>query len=152
MPSPFPGMDPYLENAEFWSAVHNRLIVAIADDLVDHLNQKYRVEIEKRTYFSTDEDSLLVGIADVAVVTGRGQQPLAATATVASLVQPQQVRIPIPLLFGEEEPILNLQRLLNYVYDRGRYLLAIDYIRSTQPQLSEMDAAWAKTLLNPCQE
>jgi hypothetical protein len=28
--SPFPGMDPYLENSELWSAVHNRLIVAIA--------------------------------------------------------------------------------------------------------------------------
>jgi hypothetical protein len=31
MPSPFPGMDPYLENPEFWPGVHNRLIVAIID-------------------------------------------------------------------------------------------------------------------------
>lgn len=31
MPSPFPGMDPYLENTEVWSEVHSRLIVAIAD-------------------------------------------------------------------------------------------------------------------------
>jgi hypothetical protein len=27
MPSPFPGMNPYLENPELWSAVHSRLIV-----------------------------------------------------------------------------------------------------------------------------
>ena len=46
MPSPFPGMDPYLENSELWPAVHNRLIVAIADELVEHLSEKYRVEME----------------------------------------------------------------------------------------------------------
>jgi hypothetical protein len=71
MASPFPGMNPFLEDPEFWSAVHNRLIVAIADDLVDHLTEKYRVEIEKRTYFSNDNESLLVGIPDVSVVTGK---------------------------------------------------------------------------------
>jgi Protein of unknown function (DUF4058) len=47
-----PLLFPHLENSEFWSAVHSRLIVAIADDLVDHLSEKYRVEIEKRAYFS----------------------------------------------------------------------------------------------------
>jgi len=63
-------MNPYLENPELWSAVHNRLIVAMADDLVDRLSENYRVEIEKRTYFSNDE-SVLVGIPDVAVLTGK---------------------------------------------------------------------------------
>jgi hypothetical protein len=33
MPSPFPGMNPYLEHPERWSTVHNRLIVALADVL-----------------------------------------------------------------------------------------------------------------------
>ena len=61
MRSPFPGMDPYLENSQLWSAVHSRLIVAIADDLVDQLSENYRVEIEKRTYFSSEEDSVLEG-------------------------------------------------------------------------------------------
>lgn len=52
MQSPFPGMNPYLENPELWSEVHSRLIVAIADDLTAHLSEKYRVAIKKRTYFS----------------------------------------------------------------------------------------------------
>lgn len=30
MVSPFPGMNPYLENPELWSEVHHRLITAIA--------------------------------------------------------------------------------------------------------------------------
>ena len=33
MPSPFPGMDPYLEEPVLWSTLHQRLITYIADDL-----------------------------------------------------------------------------------------------------------------------
>ena len=88
-------MNPYLENPELWSAVHNRLIVAIADDLVDRLSEKYRVEIEKRTYFSNDTESVLVGISDVAVLTGRTAEPTSSIATLSLSVQPQKVTVPI---------------------------------------------------------
>jgi hypothetical protein len=57
--------------------------------------------------------------------------------------------VPIPLLQGEEEPILELQKLLNYVYDRGRYQLAIAYTQPPQPPLSTEDGDWAKTLTYP---
>jgi hypothetical protein len=94
MASPFPGMNPLLEDPAFWSAVHNRLIVAIADDLVDHLSEKYRVEIEKRTYFSNDDESLLVGIPDVSVVTGRAEAtPSMAQSSLSVL--PEKVTVPI---------------------------------------------------------
>ncbi|MGA9382516.1 MAG: DUF4058 family protein [Phormidium sp.] len=33
MPSPFPGMNPYLENPQLWSEVHHRLITAIANSI-----------------------------------------------------------------------------------------------------------------------
>ena len=33
MPSPFPGMDPYLEGPDSWPDVHFRLIPAMADAL-----------------------------------------------------------------------------------------------------------------------
>lgn len=35
MPSPFPGMDPYLERTDLWPGVHNRL----ANDIADRLNE-----------------------------------------------------------------------------------------------------------------
>ncbi|PSR17032.1 hypothetical protein C8255_14750 [filamentous cyanobacterium CCP3] len=41
MPSPFPGMDPYLEQINLWSEFHSRLIVAIADALAPELLPKY---------------------------------------------------------------------------------------------------------------
>ncbi|RUT00176.1 hypothetical protein DSM106972_076240 [Dulcicalothrix desertica PCC 7102] len=50
MPSPFPGMDPYLEQPTFWSSFHSRLIVAIADAIEPQLSSEYYVEVETRTY------------------------------------------------------------------------------------------------------
>jgi Protein of unknown function (DUF4058) len=50
MPSPFPGMNPYLEHPDRWSTVHNRLIVALADVLTPQLLPRYQVDIEKRVY------------------------------------------------------------------------------------------------------
>ena len=50
MPSPFPGMDPYLEHPELWTEVHSRLIVNLAEFLGPILRPKYRVAVEKRRY------------------------------------------------------------------------------------------------------
>lgn len=47
MPSPFPGMNPYLENPELWSQVHHRLLNAIAIAIAPPIRPKYRVAIEK---------------------------------------------------------------------------------------------------------
>ena len=38
MPSPFPGMDPYLER--YWEGVHAKLIGYIADDLAPQITVK----------------------------------------------------------------------------------------------------------------
>lgn len=46
MPSPFPGMDLYLENPELWAEFHHRLITAIAIDIAPHIRPKYQVAIE----------------------------------------------------------------------------------------------------------
>lgn len=247
MRSPFPGMNPYLENPELWSSVHSRLIVAIADDLVDHLSEKYRVEIEKRTYFASDEESVLVVIPDVAIAANRESTSAAKQATLTLPIQPEKVTvpiaeevteryleihevatgtvvtviellspknkrsgegrtaylrkrnqvlastahlveidllrggqplpvsgehpshyrilisrgdqrpvaelyrfnlqqpippIPIPLMANEPDPILHLQPLLERVYQKGRYYLAIDYAQPPVPPLTAADAAW----------
>ncbi|MBW4666041.1 MAG: DUF4058 family protein [Cyanomargarita calcarea GSE-NOS-MK-12-04C] len=64
MASPFPGMNPYLENPVFCSEIHNLLIAAIFRKLNPQLRPKYRVAIEKRVYQTTDEDSLLAAWVD----------------------------------------------------------------------------------------
>jgi len=54
---------------------------------------------------------------------------------------------PIPLRLDEPEPILDLQVLVEQVYQRGRYDLAIDYSQPTQPRLNSEDEMWASSLL-----
>lgn len=50
MPTPFLGMDPYLERPNLWSNVHNSLIAAIRDFLTPRLRPRYFVAIEERSY------------------------------------------------------------------------------------------------------
>ncbi|NER35177.1 MAG: DUF4058 family protein [Oscillatoria sp. SIO1A7] len=56
----------------------------------------------------------------------------------------------LPLQSGDTEPVIDLQVLLNEVYDLSGYDLAIDYSQEPLPPLSEADAAWANTWLRQC--
>ncbi|PZO14106.1 MAG: hypothetical protein DCF25_15245 [Leptolyngbya foveolarum] len=91
--SPFPGMNPYLESPELCTSLHSRLIVAIADNLSEQLSDAYRVAIEKRTYFSESDESLMVGIPDVSVITQQ-IQPTRDIAP-ATAVIPRTVTVPM---------------------------------------------------------
>ncbi|MBV9390186.1 MAG: DUF4058 family protein [Chroococcidiopsidaceae cyanobacterium CP_BM_ER_R8_30] len=93
--NPFPGMNPYLEQPELWHQVHNRLIVVIADILTPQIAPKYRVSIEERVYTSVD-DALMVGIADVAVANRSTTTGKGATLTAPKLAEPSKVRVPMP--------------------------------------------------------
>jgi hypothetical protein len=248
MPSPFPGMDPYLEAPEFWAEVHNRLIVAIADELAPKLRPRYRVAIEQRIYLSSANESQLI-VPDVTVTNRSPSKLFPATATLSSpvvkpvaisLELPEEVRetylevkevatgrvvtivellspknknkgegriayerkrqqvlasaihfveidllrrgesfplgqmamnapyyvlvakgdqrpqadlypftlreslpsFPIPLDRDTTEPIVELQRIFDGVYDRAGFDLAIDYQKPPQPRLSDQDADW----------
>lgn len=247
MPSPFPGMNPYLENSELWSEFHSRMIVAIADALDDSLSRDYRVAVEKRVYLSENGEGVLVGIPDVSVTAA--VQNTTPAKTVATVVQPLNIEIPIaeevqeryleiregatgsiitviellspknkrsgegrdaylqkrqkiltsathlieidllrsgesfpmigavpsdyrilisrssqrpkaqlyafylkeqipafpiPLRTGEPEPLLELQPLLNRIYDRARFELAIDYTQPCSPKLSAENETWLR--------
>jgi hypothetical protein len=89
MPTPFPGMDPYLEQPGIWQQVHTRLIVAIADALVPKVSPKYRVDIELRVYsqaeFSQSKDDL-VGIPDAVITEKQVREVAPAYATGAAIV------------------------------------------------------------------
>jgi hypothetical protein len=96
MPSPFPGMDPYLEHPDLWPEVHSRLLVAIADALGPQLRPKYRVAIETRVYADTGAE-LLVGRPDVAVVPTATAEPLPSPPSpTATVVAPVMVEVPLP--------------------------------------------------------
>ena len=98
MPTPFPGMDPYLERAGVWEEVHTRLIVAIADALGPQVRPKYRVGVEQRTYLAvlTPDEYALVGKPDILVAAPRRQaEPAQVTATAVGIA-PRVAQVPIP--------------------------------------------------------
>ena len=92
MPSPFPGMDPFLEEPRRWGGVHSRLINSISDDLADRVSPDFFVEIEERVYIVTpDEERRQSIVPDVYVVSGQREEPSAATAgsiTTPTLIEP----------------------------------------------------------------
>ncbi|BAS28494.1 DUF4058 family protein [Limnochorda pilosa] len=76
MPSPFPGMDPYLESPEFWPGVHHLLISTILEILNPALLPRYACRVEERVYVAPDPYPSLARVrlpdAHVAPVLGTG--------------------------------------------------------------------------------
>ena len=50
MPSPFPGMDPFLEDDQLWSAFHHQLIGSLFQVLLPNLVDRYRARVAQRHY------------------------------------------------------------------------------------------------------
>ena len=56
MPSPFPGMDPYLESPIHWPDVHHELMSVARELLNQSLRPRYHVRVEERVYVSDETD------------------------------------------------------------------------------------------------
>jgi hypothetical protein len=54
---------------------------------------------------------------------------------------------PLPLKPHDSEPTVDLQAVLQNLYDRAGFDLAIDYSQPPVPSLTDKDATWADTLL-----
>lgn len=50
MPSPFPGMDPYLEDERLWSAFHHQFVHSLFQILLPGLVDRYRARVGQRQY------------------------------------------------------------------------------------------------------
>src|SRR5262245_47284571 len=87
MPSPFPGMDPFLEEPHNWSDVHGQFINALSNALADAVSPHFIVRFESRVYVATAGDILLGQIIpDIYVVTRPTPQAISTAA--ATIVPP----------------------------------------------------------------
>ena len=50
MPSPFPGMDPYLEDEGLWPVFHHQLVMCLYQILLPGLVDRYRARVSQRHY------------------------------------------------------------------------------------------------------
>jgi hypothetical protein len=93
MPSPFPGMNPYLEQDDVWEDFHASLIPTLRELLERGIPADYIVKIETRLYIHElgDEERHFLGRADVAVATQTAQR---ATTAARALKAPLYLRLP----------------------------------------------------------
>lgn len=96
MPTPFPGMDPYLERRGLWEEVHPALIIELQQLLTPLVRPRYRVAVERRAYLALLAPDELVGRPDVSLA-GTQQEPattMVSTAPAAS--SPLIADLPMP--------------------------------------------------------
>lgn len=87
MPSPFPGMDPYIEDRGLWPDFHNDFVTGIKHALAAVLPERYFVQMGERSYVvlaGTDGKDERPFSPDVGVGTAeRAHAPEAASVAVA---------------------------------------------------------------------
>lgn len=128
MPSPFPGMNPYLEHPHTWKDFHETFIPTARAFLAALVRPKYFVSIEENLYIQDwTENGHSIGIADVAV--GRRHDAHGTTAGVATLTPPVrgQIRVPeaerlsyLELRNRDDEQLVTVIELLSPTNKRGR--------------------------------
>jgi Protein of unknown function (DUF4058) len=77
MPSPFPGMNPFLENPDVWSTFHIQMLAAMADRLSAQVRPDYLVHGDGQSRQSAACSRLLADRASTAL----GHNSGAATAS-----------------------------------------------------------------------
>ena len=160
LPLPEPYEEPYLEVR----TVPDGEVVTVIE-LLSHTNKRAGSDresyLEKRAAF-IDSD---VHFVEIDLLRAHAAMPFAEyrIAAYRIFIRRRELRrkahlyafslrqsipvFPLPLLPGDEEPLVDLGTLLHDVYDRARYKLVIDYSKSATPPLSEEDAAWAAECL-----
>lgn len=154
MPSPFPGMNPYLEQSEAWEDFHPSFIVHARDMLSELVGPNYVVKVETRLYLHelSAEARRFLGKADVGAVRTLPREPAAPGTAVASV--PAPVRLTLPAVEVERHLSLEIRdardrRLITVLEllspsnksgaDRSDYLGKRFHVLKTDTHLVEID-------------
>jgi hypothetical protein len=116
MPSPFPGMDPYLERPSLWPGLHVALMAKMQAMLNPRLLPNYIAQIETRVYVVRDDDPAhQLFVADVNVEKPKRSKRARESGTVLQVAEP----IIIPFMFESEVEEARIE-----IRDRRRNTLA----------------------------
>ncbi len=107
MPTPFPGMDPYLEQRSLWPDVHNSLITALRDDLAPRLRPRYFVAVEERTY--SDNSSALTFAGRPALAVSQVREAAVAYRIAPQVRQAGVAVVELPISDIERETFLEIR-------------------------------------------
>jgi len=155
MPSPFPGMDPFIEG-QMWKGFHTRFLGILSDQLVAQLRPRYIVQIEEYVYLAreSDEPDRLIE-PDLAVVEGLEHSEFPAyskTATAVTLI-PKPHTVPLPrkrrqrflsILSAQSRDVVTVVELLSPTNKKpgdgqGEYLVKRSNVFDSPANLVEID-------------
>lgn len=154
MPTPFPGMDPYIESW-IWGSFHSNLITAIYDRLNPRLPKRFIASTELFVWRVDNSERLLMGGPDVFV---SDRDPVPGSGGVATLAAPINTVLPgvvrkqryVKIIDSEERRVVAVIEILSpsnktggedgqmYRLKRGEYLASgislveIDLLRAGQ--------------------
>ena len=154
MPSPFPGIDPYLE--AHWGDVHTRLITYASDALHGMLPGDLYSRVEEQVFVESDEDEeVKTRIPDVRVIEHRPPRVAREATATATLGPPEPVFVgllhePETQRFIEIRDASSGHRIVTVIEilsptnkrpGRGRtaYLMKLDELQDSGVALLEID-------------
>ena len=93
MPSPFPGMDPYLERPGTWSELHGNLIIAMQRHLNRVLPDRFVATSDRHVWIETPEDEhgLSLREPDVFVTETKRNKASSLSGSTALLTAPRTI-------------------------------------------------------------
>ena len=117
MPTPFPGMDPYIESW-IWGSFHSNLITAIYDRLNPRLPKRFIASTELFVWRVDSSERLLIGGPDVFV---SDRDPVPGAGGVATLAAPINTILPgvvrkqryVKIIDTEERKVVTVVELLS---------------------------------------
>jgi hypothetical protein len=128
MPSPLPGMDPYLEEPRRWPDVHQSLITYVRDALQPAVRPRYFARMGERVYIMNP--------------------PRAIAFETYPVPLPNRLpRIRVPLIAPDPDVVLDVQAVFDRCYDNGDYAGLIDYHKEPTAPLSPDEATWLNVRL-----
>ena len=95
MPSPFPGMNPYLEQADVWQDFHQSMMPVLREMLSEQVRPAYIVKVEELLFIHelSAEERRFLGRGDVSVTEGRRDREASTAAGV--IEAPAYARAPV---------------------------------------------------------
>ncbi|PDW04797.1 DUF4058 family protein [Candidatus Viridilinea mediisalina] len=134
MYSPFPGMDPYLEDPKGWPGVHLRMLGVISDMLVEQVAPHFSVVVEERVYIADEDD-------DDDALQAQARRQFVPDIFLVERPQLQNATTAVSL---SVTPATIIERLPSDVEQRDRYLAIYDRRQRELVTTLELLSPWNK--------
>lgn len=107
MPSPFPGIDPFIEG-QLWSDFHTSFIAALRDDLMPKLLPRYVAILEERIYVESEPEQPRIHFRPDVTIAAESSAGSRLRRPTALITEP--VQVPLPVSDPVREPFIELRQ------------------------------------------